>query len=227
MTNSIIPIDDTISSLIPADDSFTKSLATFNFLPRLQLLTPNSADVQDGKYPPNTYVLIKNKDNTDLGQTVTVTVVAGRPKAMDFNSGGCIVEFDYETERFKSIQSRSTQQQSNCMWGKEYLVYVPKVESFAGLFYGTPTARNSSPEIESLLPTRTPEGLIFHSAVMSNQKVSNAKNPKGWYSFKCTGSEAPAELPSIEEVQEEMKKFLTMKSTEVKEEAPETNERDR
>jgi hypothetical protein len=162
-----------IDSLPPAvygNDIFDAISAT-GFLPRIQLMGSNTQAVKEGKFPMGHYALIKGRANfVDLGSTVHMVPVAWRPKALEINGDTVISNFQHGSPEFKRIQAQSAVAESGCMYGAEYLVYIPEQSCWATFFFGNKTMRNVAPQVKQLLDARA--GVTFTVQLIKNTKYS-------------------------------------------------------
>lgn len=120
------------------------------YLPRLQLMTSMSKQCKAGEFPINHYALAQDSSLQDLGTDVNVMLIAARLKAVEFGDE-VISVFDPKlvdnkpTGEFLRIMDKSEIKDSNCMWGTEFLVYIPQCKCLAGLFFGSKTSRRDVP----------------------------------------------------------------------------------
>lgn len=117
-----------------------------NFLPRLQLLGANTNLCKRGKAPIGSYVILRGKDTVVhlLGEDVNILVVSWRPKAIRFGNGSVSVFYNPAAPGFKQVEIDSTKSDSGCMFGPEYLIYVPSVNEFCTFHFNNPTMRVSA-----------------------------------------------------------------------------------
>lgn len=149
----------TRDSMVPAlanpfgDDVFESLGGGANFLPRLQLFTSNSEAVKSEKVPMNCWGLVTGAEIDNLGKEADVLVITRRPKAIDMRDKNNIrVSYQIQSDLFMEIKNTAdTVQNSNCQYGKEYLVWVPKRGVFATLLMGSPTARVESRMVDQFL----------------------------------------------------------------------------
>ena len=191
---TLIPVqqskhDEAALAAVSAGDS--------KFLPRLQLMTMRSSKVAVDGFPANHFAVIDSRDIKDLGDTVDILLIAWRPKALD-TSGDNIVtcyepKFDKEnvpTGLFKEIQDKSGIRDSGCMYGPEYLVYIPVLKRFATLYCGSITMRYEAPA----LTTR-----LGNSATLRPQKISPKKGDP-YFSTKVYDCTTEVGLHDLEEM---------------------------
>lgn len=189
-------------------DALTKS----GFLPRLQLMTGNSKQCKSGKFPVNKYALISGQEHIEVGEPIDVLVLVWRPKAIDTGSDEMIISHDIEAAEFKRIQEESDVKDSGCMYGQEYLVYLPSHEQFATFFMGTKTSRRESPNMLALCQK---------AATLSAQEIKTKKY--NYYSPAVVKCSTVFKLPSKEDCLEQIAEFNNPKIQEV--ERVETDEK--
>jgi hypothetical protein len=134
----------------PEDSSETTGSA---FLPRLQLCSAKSEAVIDGLINMNNYGLVISKERViDLGKDIDVYLICHRSRAIDTSQGNFRTSFDVKSDLFQEIKKKSFVPDSRCQFGREYLVWVPKVQQFATFFFGSLSARNEIPKVQQLVP---------------------------------------------------------------------------
>lgn len=185
------------------DDSAFDKIAAGKFLPRIQFMSSQSEACKDGSFPVNHYALFKSKKPIDLTAEVAVLVIAWRPKALRIGDSVMTV-YDVENPEFKKIMEESDVQDSGCMFGPEYLCYLPNEKEFATFFMGSKSARNEAPNLKAL---------IGKGATLRSQKISNKKYT--WQSPQVVPCSTPFELPPVEQIKEVANQFLNPPVTEV------------
>lgn len=164
------------------------------FLPRLQLFSGRSDAVGEGRIPVNHWGLVDDDEIIDLDEKVNVGVLAGRHKAID-TGDDFQCSHDADSDLFKDLVERSGIKNSGCMYGPEFLVYVPSVDRFATLFMGSKTARR---EAKKFKPLMNKPATLFSKLI---------KTPKfKWQGQVVLPCEEAFDLP--ESAQAEIDKFL-------------------
>lgn len=177
-----------------SDQDF-EAMKTSSFLPRLQLMTANSEKCKSGDFPTNNYALVRDQEYGDLGKSVDVLVIAWRPKAMSI--GDAIVSsHDPNSDQFKDIQERAEQPNSGCMWGYEFLMWVPSRKAFVAFYCGSKSARREAPHIKARMGK---------AATLSSKKVEKGKFT--WFTAKVSDCSTPFEMPAKEKFLAEVEKF--------------------
>ena len=203
---------ETLAGLQKFDENKFESISSTGFLPRVQLMISNSEKCKSGEFPINHYAYVNNNNYDDLGKTVDILVLCWRPKALD-TSEDVISVYDTESEAFKKIVevADSGAKDSGCMYGPEFLVWVPAKETFATLFCGSKTARNEAPSIK---------GFIGCAATLKSREINPKRSSYSWYGMTIVPCSTPFNMPDADEMQEIANKFNNPPAQEV-EEAPE------
>ena len=202
MSNSLVPVHELgMVSKYSTDDAFNQLAGSASFLPRVMLMGGNSKLVQTGDMTPGCYALIKgsNDNFVDLGREFNFLALAWRPKAMDVSDTEDVVSvYDNESEDFKAIVVKSATSDSGCMYGPEFLIWVPE-QGFATFFMSSKTSRREAP---NLLPIAK----IGGAATLKSQLIKTKKF--NWHGPVVTSCTEPfAALPDAEEVSLQLKAF--------------------
>jgi hypothetical protein len=211
---AVIEGDDNTPAVLvnPHDEKmFDEVSASGKWLPRIQLFGGNSGEVKEGKIPMAHWGFVITKANLlDLGTDFDFMPLLWRPKAMEL--GEQIIScYKPKTEIFERIQAQSEIQDSGCMYGPEYLVWVPSLKRFGTLFLSTKTARKAAPSLQQLM---------LRPATAKSEFIKTKKY--SWHGPVFTKCSTPFDLPPEEDSIDEQKKFLSPPESEVEIE-PETN----
>jgi len=198
MADELVKLDD-LGAMTPSkysDEDFDKSASGGGFLPRVQLMTSNSAKCKSGDFSVNHYALIQDQKFDDLGKNVDVLIVDWRPKALE--TGEAVISvFDPNDDEFARIQERSlNEKDSGCMFGPEYLVWIPSVKRFATFFMGTKSSRREAGAVKARM---------HKAATLGSQKCKNASYE--WFAPECQACSTPFEMPNKSELAEVVEKF--------------------
>ena len=177
-----------------SDDDFD-ALAAGSFLPRLQLMTANSAPCKAGEFPVNHWALIRDQNNQDVGDTIDVLICAWRPMALCFGENTSSVH-DPKSAEFLDIQARADVKEDGFMWGYQALTWVPSVGGFATYFAGSPTARRAFPTVKAEMNG---------PATFSSKKIDNGTHV--WFGPTCVECSTTFDMPEKDEYQKQMEKF--------------------
>ncbi len=183
--------------------ALAETVQSGDYLPRLQLMSSNSDKCKTGQFPVNHYAMIRDQTFIDLGTDVDVLVIAWRPKALEIGEE-LISSFDKDCATFKSIQERSAQQNSGCMFGPEFLVWIPEQDSFATFFMGSKSSRKEAPNVHSKLQ---------NSGTLSS-KLIETKRYK-WQTPIMKGCSTPFDPPEQAAMQAQVDKFLSPKESDL------------
>ena len=198
-----------------SDEAFSAATKSGNYLPRLQLMTSNSGPCKKGEFPINHYALIENQNHIDLGEQLDVLAITWRPKALEI-AAQIIAVYDPEHKEFIRIQERSEIKDSKCMFGPEFLLYIPSVTRFATFFLGSKSGRREAPNLKSKLK----------NAVTIKSRLAKNKEYE-WQAPQFFDCSTPFELPGEEDLADEVKKFLLPPETEIERAEEDTTGRDR
>lgn len=181
-------------------DSYFNEIAQsgLRFLPRLQLFSGNSEAVKGGLMPVGHYGLVTGKNKIiPLGKEVDILAFVWRPKAIDMsNTDKIVAVFEPSDPMFQEIQERSSEQDSGCVYGPEFLVWIPQLERFATLLFGSKSARMEAPNLKSRLQKPT------------TLQVDLAKKGRNsWHVIVVNQCSTPFPWPAKELVQEQVKNF--------------------
>ncbi len=190
------------------EKAFDAVTTTGNYLPRLQLMTSNSKPCKSGVFPINNYAVVTGEKFDDVGKEVDVLVIAWRPKAIEM--GEVIINaYDPNTDEFKRIQAQSEVKDSGCMYGPEYLLWVPSKKKFVTFMMGSKSARREAPALNALLRK---------AATLKSKHIETAKYD--WYAPLVAECNTPFDMPDMADLKVELDKFNNPPATDV-EKAPE------
>jgi hypothetical protein len=194
-----------IATMSPEDFALVSTAG--DFLPRLQLYGGNSTAAKEGKIGIGCFGIVRAKDTIeDLGKTVDVIIVDGRAKALRVEKDNTIItKFDPNDVEFKKIMAESNIKDSGCMYGPEFLLYVPAAEAFVTYFMSSKTARRVAKNVYA----RMRKGATLGAELIKTQKYS-------WHGPTCVSSSAPFDnLPTEDEFRDAAAKFKAEKPSEV------------
>jgi len=198
MSNELVKLDD-LGDLPVAkysDDDWDAAASGSAFLPRVQLMTSNAGLCKRGEFNTNHYALVRDQKFDDLGKNVDVLVLVWRPKALDTNDG-VISVFDPNDKEFERIQEKSlTVKNSNCMFGPEFLIWIPKAATFATFFFGTKSARREAGNMKARLKK---------PATLGSQFCKNKDFE--WFAPEVSACSTPFDMPKKEELMAAIEQF--------------------
>jgi hypothetical protein len=177
-------------------DDFAKVSTTGDYLPRLQLMTAGSEQCKTGEFPINHYAIVKDSKFTDYGPAIDILPIAWRPKALDMSGEVILTDYTPDSEKFKAIITKSEVNDSGCMYGPEYLVWVPVAKTFALFFLGSKSGRRESPKLNARLLT---------ASTLKSKKIVTEKHT--WFCPEIARCSTPFDVPTKEQIVEQVEKF--------------------
>lgn len=177
---------------------------TGDFLPRFQLISPNSDIAKKMReLRGGDFAIVRGSEDADaLGESVDAIVCAFRPKAMRIPGNGTVASyFNPTTDEFKKVMGEASVKDSGSMFGPEFLLWIPAlgtVNKFATYFMGAASARREGKKVQALLNKMA----TFKSRLFEGDKYS-------WFIPVITPCSTPAaNQPDKGLYDEEMNKFL-------------------
>jgi len=196
------------------DELFKKTVTSGDYLPRLQLMTSNSEIVKDGKFKMNHYALVKDQNYTDLGDQIDVLLIEWRPKAIEIEEQ-ILAVYDPDDTEFQRIQVESGKKDTGCMYGPEFLVWIPKAEEFATFFMGSKSSRRESSNVRALLKK---------AGTLKSKKITTPQYT--WYTPIIEKCASAFDVPEQDLIIEQWEKFTNPPKSEV-EKAPDDDGKSR
>lgn len=178
------------------DAVFKEATKTGDWLQRLQLMTSNSAKCKSAEFPVNHYALVDGSNLIDVGKDVDVLIISWRPKAIEMGEE-IITVFDPTTPEFARIQAKSDEKDSGCMFGIEFLVWVPVQKVFATFFLGSKSSRREAAAVKALCRNAA----TLKSHLIETKKFS-------WQSPCVTACSNKLEMPDMDKLEKENEKFI-------------------
>lgn len=180
------------------DATFSMIAKGGEWLARFQLFTSSSEAVKSGKIAMAHFGIVPNKDTIiDVGAEVNVAVLAWRARAIRLLGDSILSYYTVTDPEFAKIQAESEIKDSGCMFGPEFLLWVPSNESFASYHMNNKTAHREAPKLKALLG----KFATIKSDYIKTEKYS-------WHGpkiFPCTTPLAP--MPDVDKMNAEVQKF--------------------
>lgn len=162
-----------------------------NILPRVQFMTAKSTKCSSGEFPLNNYALVKNGVFQDIGKEPVCYIAAWRFKAIEIVEGKVLsVSYDENSSEYKRIEAASKGQNTGCMSGAEFLVYIPDISTWASFFMGTKSAKA---EVPTMI-------LNIGRFVMLSSRLVPSKKYTPWWAPQVSGCSATFQLPPEGEI---------------------------
>lgn len=201
MSTTLIPVNQTSS------EENALAVAQAQFLPRIKLCQGSAKEVAKKKVKAGGhFALVRTKEDIiDLGDEVVIIPIASRAKAMDTNGDSILTNFEPKSPEFLRIQGESKQKDSGCMFGPEFLIWLPELKEFCTFFLASATARKQGINMQKLLGNAG----VLTSEYIETEKYSWFGPVAGPYSAPII----PENLPSLEEATQERDKFVAEKSS--------------
>lgn len=235
MTQDIIPavedVQDDYSSVIPEDLQLQKYDAkdaeavtkTGDWLPRLQVFGSNTTLVKEGKATMGVFALVYTQEKfLELGKEVPFLSLTFRTKALRIPTDGSapISYYNRMSDQFKKVVSDSSAPNSGCMFGPEFMIWLPNPGCFASYFFGNPTLRRVAPALLSLMKIGDgPDGKAIYKPKPALTKIHFIKGQKfSWHGALIQPYSTPLPPPSEEfelTLREEVQKFLNPPESQV------------
>lgn len=203
----LIPMDQlNVGGLVSAgEDAFDDVITSAAFLPRVQLFGANSGPVKEEKIGQGRFGLVRSKDDIeDLGKETDCLPLAFRLKAMQILDGEVISIYDHTADEFKRIQKESDEADSGCMYGIEFLLWMPEQGDFATYFLSSKSSRREAKPLRGLIG----KGATLEVHLIKTKKFS-------WHAPKVVACSAPlSRLPDGDVMRKELDRFANPKTTE-------------
>lgn len=229
MSNELATLNDVqfpMAKHTEDEKSWGAVVTAASYLPYVSLYGGNSNVVKEGKIGIAHYGLCRSKDKIeDLGKEFDLLALSWRFKAMEITKdGGIITKYDPKSSAFTSIQERSAIKDSGCMYGIEFMFWVPNLpaQCFATFFCNNKTSRREALNIKPFCPVpgKGPQRGTLKTQYIKTEKFS-------WHGPVITPCSAEFQLPPIEEMLVEINKFNNPKESEVEAVAPAADARAR
>ena len=209
--NDMIPADLNLpmAKYTQDDSAFGAIITSAVYLPRIQLFGGNSDLVKEGKIGMGHYGLVRSKDQVDdLGVQFNCCPFSWRFKAVRITEANDVFSyFNPNADEFKAIMVESEQQDSGCMYGVEFLTWIPDpTATFATFFFASKTARRESPNLKQILTNRG-------AATCKAQLIKKGRFT--WHGPVIVPCSTPFELPPSDEIMTQAERFANPKDSEV------------
>jgi len=194
--NQLIKVNELDGALVPQMDAMD-AVAASSFLPQLKVGGASSDPVKEGQVQMGAYFLKNGDSIDDLGKEIDIIPVTWQPKALDYSDRTNIISTtDHTSELFAEIKTRSGVQNSDCLSGPEFLVYLKDQKKFATLYMCSTSQKKLGPRLAEMLG----------QAVTCKTKL--AKNNKGsWHVPVFVECPTPMTPPNDVELKDALTKF--------------------
>lgn len=183
-----------------AKDSFSLVSTSSSFLPRFMLFAAGSNAVKKEQIGQGRFGIVRSKDDIeDLTKEVPVVVLGWRPKALEIDGSEVSSIFNPKSTEFKRISEKSEIKGSGCMFGPEFLLWVPTavVPCFTTFFMCSKTARREAPNVKSLIG----KAALLKSVLIETKQYS-------WFGPIATPySGQISNMPDLKEIEDQTNRF--------------------
>jgi hypothetical protein len=206
-----------LPTTVPASSALTSYGDEVDFLPRIQLVTKGK--YVDAGFKPGHYGVPTGEDEIeDLGESIDVLVLAVRDKALDTNQDPPVAVYDTKNPLFGDIKEKAGEKDSGCMYGPSLLVFERTTGRFYEFFLGNKSGRQEAAKIQPFLAVgdaaAKAAGVEAHGPLPCTFKAKYIKRAKyAWHAPQVTKCSNPiTNLPPVEEVVDQITKFMTQKT---------------
>lgn len=180
------------------EETFALIAKSGDYLPRCQLFGGNSEACKEGKIAIAHFGIVPNKDTiVDIGAEFNCAVLGWRPRAIRLNGDTIDNYYDAKDKEFIKIQEESEVKDSGCMFGPEFLLWIPQTSQFVLFHMNNKTSRRVAPELL---------GKIGKAATIKSKLIKTDKYT--WHGPEVLTCSSPlAPLPTAEDVMAQVNKF--------------------
>lgn len=205
LSNSLAGLDLPMSKYTEEEKHWGDVVTSASFLPRITLYGTNSVLVAENKITAGNFGVCKSKDVVDdLGKTFDCMPISWRFKAMEIKGETIINVHNPKSPEFIRIQGNAAVPDSGCMFGIEFLIWIPSMGIFATYFLNSKTARREAPNMKALLK----QGMTLKSNLITKGKFR-------WYGPVVTQCSTPFNQPDPADVLDQATTFANPKESEV------------
>lgn len=232
MSNELATMNFPVANHMEDAKAWGDVVTAASYLPYISLYGGNSNAAKEGKIGIGCYGLVRQKDKIeDLTKEFECLPLSLRFKAMQILDGNIISQYNPKSAAFAMIQEKAAIKDSGCMYGIEFLFWVPNLpaQCFATFYCNSKTSRREAPNIRGFCPSQGTQTTKGHGPIPMILKSHLIKTDKyTWHGPVATPcSTQIANLPSVEEMMEQVNKFVNPKDSEVEVAAPTDNDRAR
>lgn len=208
-------------------DIFGAVTSSGKWLPRIQLFGSSSNEVKEDKIRAGNHGLVSGKNVTDLGKEFDALSICFRPKAMDIGGDEILTNYVHTSAEFLRMQAQSDVKDSGCMFGPEFLIWVPAEQKWATYFCSNKTSRRAASDLLGLMsklvdgkPVIVPAPVTIKANLIKTAKYM-------WHGPVFTKCSTPFGFPTDESLAEEVEKFNNPSESDIVKAPESTNTRAR
>lgn len=162
---------------------------------RFQLFGSSNDATKEGKIGMGHFGIVDGQELIDAGDSVDCLICDWRPKAMRLGDE-MLVLHDPEDEAFKKIVSEADVKDSGCMFGPEFMLWMP-VHGFVPYFLNNKSSRYEA---------RAMAALVGKAATIKSVLVKGKEH--SWHAPKVKPCSVPFDsLPAEDEFKAEIERF--------------------
>lgn len=186
------------ASKYSSEETFALIVKSGDYLPRCQLFGANSNACKEGKIGIAHFGIVPNKETIiDLGVEFSCAVLGWRPRAIRISGDAIDNYYDPKHAEFVKVQEESEIKDSGCLFGPEFLLWIPQTSQFVLMHMNNKTARRVAPDLL---------GKIGKAATIKSKLIKTDKYT--WHGPEIIACNTPlAPLPTAEQVMTEVNKF--------------------
>lgn len=199
MKNDLATLQKAMAPALPQEDQLLeKGLLGGKYLPQLRLCS-SGALVTDHNIKPGNYCLVQGDNVENLGAKVDFIPLTHRAKAVDYEAG--VNSYDMDSNVFMDIKDRAGEKDSGCVYGLEFLAWLPSCEKFVVMFCNSASLRRAS----SGILAREFKGVHGESNMVEGKKKNQKWAVPVWSDID---PEIQLNIPEADKVKEQITKFL-------------------
>jgi len=187
-------------------DEFKDTVGGGDFLRRLQVMGSSSELVKKGDMQLSTFALISQGEGEQLQSEVDVILFSWRPKAMDTSTDIPVIVYDKGHELWADLVAKAAVQNSGCMYGVEFLCYLPILDEFVTFYCGGVSLRRESKKIIKYMGDN---GQTPGPCTLEVVYIDPTTSKYSWHSAKSKACVTDLEYPDSTRTVEVVTKFLS------------------
>ncbi len=213
------------------DKAWGDVVAGASYLPYISLYGGNSNACKENLIGIGRFGLVRQKDKIeDLTAEFNALAISWRYKAMQIGDGGILSSYNPKSPTYKMIQEKSEIKDSGCMYGIEFLFWVPELPArcFATFYCNSKTSRREAQNIRPFCPCADQpalsagpdfpgrEAIAGHGPLpMTLKSVLIKKGTYRWHGPVATQCSTQFAQPTMDEIIEQATKFANPKESDV------------
>ena len=186
---SLIPLDSLAQNEHANLATFKENVASGKYLPYLKLYGSSNKEVKQRLIAAAHWGVVQNQKITDLGEEFVALAIAWRWKAVEIIGDDFHTFYNPTTPSFQRIKDLSSVKDSGCMYGPEFLLWLPDQKQFVTYHMNNASARSES---NNLLP-------MLGKAVQFKWRLADNKKHQ-WEAPVVLAYSTPIEIPDLAEI---------------------------